>query len=104
EESSGECCLEIDGKKIISFLNRFEADGIAFEDPIPNLLSYNNPYGACPDCEGMGKVIGIDPHLVIPDPSLSVYEGAIAPWRGAKLSAWRLEFILQSNSIDFPVH
>ncbi len=104
EESGGECYLEVDGKEILSFLHRFEADGIRFEDPIPNLFSYNNPYGACPRCEGHGKIIGIDPNLVIPQPSLSVYEGAVAPWKGNKLDEWRQNFILRASEQGFPVH
>lgn len=104
EETQGACLLEIDGKEQVPFLNRFEADGIRFEEPSPNLFSYNNPYGACPKCEGFGKVTGIDPDLVIPDKSLSVYEGAVAPWSGEKMGKWRENFILHAPAHDFPIH
>src|SRR5690606_10078564 len=83
-EGKGDCFIEIDGTKH-HFSDRFELDGITFEEPIPNFFSFNNPYGACRRCEGYGKVIGIDPDLVIPDKSKSVYDGAIAPWRGEKM-------------------
>ncbi len=85
--------LEINGQEKLPFTNRFEMDGIRFEEPVPNLFSFNNPYGACPTCEGFGQVLGIDADLVIPDKRLSVYEGAIAPWKGEKLSAWKDHFI-----------
>jgi excinuclease ABC subunit A len=70
------------------FSHKFELDGITFEEPTPNFFSFNNPYGACRRCEGYGKIIGIDPDLVIPDKSRSVYDGAIAPWRGEKMGEW----------------
>ena len=79
-------------------------DGIRFEEPVPNLFSFNNPFGACPTCEGFGQVLGIDADLVIPDKRLSVYEGAVAPWKGEKLSAWKDQFIKASKKFDFPVH
>ncbi len=75
-------------------------DGIRFEEPVPNLFSFNNPYGACPTCEGFGQVLGIDADLVIPDKRLSVYEGAVAPWKGEKLSAWKDHFIKTSSEIS----
>lgn len=103
-ESEGDCYLEIDGKKIQHFNNRFEADGIRFEEPSPNLFSYNNPYGACPVCEGYGQVLGIDPDLVIPNRRLSVYEGAVAPWKGEKMGEWQKNFMRQAARIDFPIH
>ncbi len=74
-ESEGEYLVEVNGKEIHTFNNRFEADGIIFDEPTPNLFSFNNPYGACPTCEGFGQVLGIDEGLVIPDKRLSVYEG-----------------------------
>ena len=88
-EGEGDVILEINGEKILSFHNKFELDGIHFEEPVPNLFSFNNPYGACPTCEGFSQVLGIDPDLVIPDKRLSVYEGAVAPWKGEKLGWWK---------------
>ena len=89
---------------LIYFNNRFELDGMQFEEPQPNLFSFNNPFGACPACEGFSLVLGIDADLVIPDRSLSVYEGAVAPWKGEKLDWWRQNFIKRSKTINFPVH
>lgn len=86
-----------------NFSNRFEEDGIAFERPSVDFLSFNNPYGACTACEGFGSVIGIDPDLVIPDKNLSLYEGAVAPWRGETLRQWAQDFILQTGGA-FPAH
>ncbi|MBX3241871.1 MAG: excinuclease ABC subunit UvrA [Chitinophagaceae bacterium] len=103
-EGNGEVQLEINGKKLLSFSNRFELDGIRFEEPVPNLFSFNNPWGACPVCEGFSQVLGIDKDLVIPDPRLSVYEGAVAPWRGEKLSAWKDQFVRGAKHFKFPVH
>jgi len=92
------------GMIIHHFNNRFEMDGMQFEEPSPNLFSFNNPYGACPVCEGFSQVLGIDADLVIPDRRLSVYEGAVAPWRGEKLDWWRKQFIKVSAAVNFPVH
>jgi excinuclease ABC subunit A len=103
-ESEGECLVEVDGKKIHTFNNRFEADGIVFDEPTPNLFSFNNPYGACPVCEGFGQVLGIDDGLVIPDRRLSVYEGAVACWRGEKMGEWQADFIRSASKFDFPIH
>lgn len=103
-ETDGACTLEIDGKELKEFNNRFEADGIRFEEPTPNLFSFNNPYGACANCEGFGMTLGIDPNLVIPDKSLSVYEGAVAPWKGEKMSEWQRHFIHAASKYDFPIH
>ena len=103
-ESEGECIVETDGKKLHVFNNRFEADGMVFEEPTPNLFSFNNPYGACPQCEGFGQVLGIDEDLVIPDKRLSVYESAVACWRGEKMSEWRDSFIRTASKYDFPIH
>lgn len=103
-ESEGECWLELDGKKMQSFNNRFEADGMTFEEPTPNLFSFNNPYGACPHCEGFGQVLGIDEDLVTPDKRLSVYEGAVACWRGDKMSEWKDSFVRTAAKYDFPIH
>jgi excinuclease ABC subunit A len=86
------------------FNNRFELDGILFEEPSINLLSFNNPYGACDECEGFGSIIGIDPELVIPNRSLSLYENAVACWKGETLSAWKHDFIHTSAQYKFPIH
>ncbi|HEY6504871.1 MAG TPA: excinuclease ABC subunit A, partial [Chitinophagaceae bacterium] len=90
--------------QLLHFNNRFEADGIQFEEPVPNLFSFNNPFGACPTCEGFSQVLGIDTDLVIPDKRLSVYDGAIAPWKGEKLGWWREQFIKGAKKFNFPVH
>lgn len=103
-EGEGEMLIEINGKKKVHFSNRFELDGIRFEEPVPNLFSFNNPFGACPTCEGFSQVLGIDADLVIPDKRLSVYENAVAPWRGEKLSRWKDQFIKGARKFDFPVH
>jgi excinuclease ABC subunit A len=103
-EGEGEMMLEVDGTKLFSFSNKFELDGIQFEEPVPNLFSFNNPYGACPTCEGFSQVLGIDADLVIPDPRLSVYEGAVAPWKGEKLGWWREQFVKGAGKHGFPIH
>ena len=103
-EGEGEMNLEINGSKKLHFSNKFELDGIQFEEPVPNLFSFNNPLGACTTCEGFSLVLGIDPDRVIPDKNLSVYEGAIAPWKGEKLSQWRDDFIKTSKAYNFPIH
>lgn len=102
-EGKGDCYLDMEGTRR-HFSDRFEMDGITFEEPTPNFFSFNNPYGACKRCEGYGKVIGIDPDLVVPDKSRSVYEGALAPWRGEKMGAWLQELIKNSLQFDFPIH
>lgn len=102
-ESEGDCVVNIDGE-IRTFNNRFELDGLTFLEPAPQLFNYNNSYGACPTCEGYGKVMGIDEQKVIPDPSKSVYEGAVACWHGDKSSKWLDHFIRQAQVYDFPVH
>ena len=103
-EGEGEMELEINGKDHLPFSNRFELDGLTFEEPVPNLFSFNNPYGACPTCEGFSQVLGIDADLVIPDKRLSVYEGAVAPWKGEKLVWWKDQFIKAAKKTDFPIH
>ena len=85
------------------FSTRFEADGMTFEEPSDQLFAFNSPMGACPTCEGWGNVQGIDPHLVIPDSSKSVYEGCVQCWRGEKLSEWKTEFIRQAERLKFPI-
>lgn len=103
-EGEGELTLEVNGKEKLHFSNKFELDGLKFEEPVPNLFSFNNPYGACPVCGGFSLVLGIDPDLVIPDKRLSVYENAIAPWRGEKLGLWKERMIKVANRFDFPIH
>lgn len=103
-EGDGELYLEINKNKLLHFSNKFEADGILFEEPVPNLFSFNNPFGACPTCEGFSQILGIDPDLIIPDKNLSVYEGAVAPWKGEKLGLWKDSFIKAAKQFDFPVH
>jgi excinuclease ABC subunit A len=89
---------------LLHFNNRFELDNMQFEEPVPNLFSFNNPFGACPTCEGFSQVLGIDPDLVIPDRRLSVYDGAVAPWKGEKLDWWRQNFVKGAKKFNFPVH
>ena len=103
-EGEGELIIEVNGEKLIPFSNKFELDGIQFEEPVPNLFSFNNPFGACPTCEGFSLVLGIDADLVIPNKQLSVYEGAVAPWKGEKLGQWKESFIRAAKSFNFPVH
>ena len=86
-----------------SFSTRFEADGITFEEPTDNMFSFNSPAGACPECEGFGKIIGIDEHLVIPNSALSVYDGAVVCWRGEKMSEWKDWFIRFNSERGFPI-
>ncbi len=105
-ESHGSCMVEmVSGAKIRrTFSNKFEADGIIFEEPSENLFSFNNPYGACKACEGFGSVIGIDEDLVIPNKSLSVYDEAVACWKGEKMGEWKQELLLNAYKFDFPIH
>jgi excinuclease ABC subunit A len=90
--------------EMLRFSKRFEADGITFETPSVNTFSFNNPLGACPLCEGFGKVIGIDEDLVIPNKSLSIYQDAIVAWRGETMSEWKNELIYSAEKFDFPIH
>ncbi len=102
-EGHGECIIDfIEEKK--AYNDRFEKDGIVFEEPSVNLFSFNNPYGACRTCEGFGKILGIDEDLVVPDKSLSVYEGAIAPWKGETMKLWAQPLLKHGISFDFPIH
>ena len=103
-EGDGMMQLEVNANKTISFSNKFELDDLQFEEPVPNLFSFNNPFGACPTCEGFSQVLGIDPDLIIPNQSLSLYEDAVAPWKGEKLSSWKNSFIKAASKFDFPVH
>ena len=103
-EGGGEMMLRfVPENETHTFSTRFEADGISFEEPSDNMFSFNSPAGACPDCEGFGKVIGIDEHLVIPNTTLSVYEGAVVCWRGEKMSEWKDWFIRFNSERGFPI-
>jgi excinuclease ABC subunit A len=106
-EGNGTCLLSLGHDGIyqhLEFSNRFELDGITFEEPSVHLFSFNNPFGACKTCEGFGSVIGIDEDLVIPDKSLSVYDDAVACWKGEKMSEYKHTLIRHAHKFDFPVH
>ncbi|MEO1449167.1 MAG: excinuclease ABC subunit UvrA, partial [Bacteroidota bacterium] len=104
QEGLGHCKVIVDDEEPIPFSEFFEADGMRFEPPTVNLFSFNNPYGACPACEGFGRILGIDEDLVIPDKSMSVYEGAVAPWRGEVMRQYQHEWMEQAAAHDFPIH
>lgn len=103
-EGEGIVWVEQNETKLVSYNNKFTLDGIDFDEPSPNLFSFNNPYGACPTCEGYSQVLGIDANLVIPNPHLSVYDGAVAPWKGEKLSWWKDQFVKEAGKEGFPIH
>ncbi len=103
-EGSGECLLQNLNGKSKSFNNRFELDGMTFLEPSHQLFNYNNPFGACPKCEGYGQILGIDPKKVIPNEELSVYDSGIACWTGEKSKWYKEMFILNGSKIDFPIH
>src|SRR6478735_5673285 len=103
-EGHGECVIEVIGGEKRMFTDRFELDGVLFEEPSVNFFSFNNPYGACKRCEGFGNVLGIDEDLVIPDKNLSVFEGAIAPWRSETMSKWVQPLLKNGIKFDFPIH
>lgn len=102
-EGHGTCYLKVD-EEFHEFSNKFEADGITFEIPSKDFLSFNNPLGACKTCEGYGQVIGIDEDLVIPDKGLSVYEGCVQCWKGESMGEWKEEFLRNAIHYDFPIH
>ena len=106
-EGDGTCMLRFysaDGStQLFTFSTKFEADGITFEEPTDQMFSFNSPIGACPTCEGFGRVIGIDEQLVIPNRALSVYEGAVVCWRGEKMSEWQKEFLREAPAHNFPI-
>ncbi len=107
DEGSNKCIIAVyhDHEMIKKeFSGNFEVDGIEFEEPTINTFSFNNPVGACPRCEGYGKIIGIDEDLVIPNKSLSVYEDAIACWRGDKMQEWKNQLIYHADKFNFPIH
>ena len=103
-ESEGECYISAPDTEEKYFNNRFELDGISFIEPTHQLFNFNNPFGACPKCEGYGKMLGIDPEKVLPDEDLSVYQEAIACWRGEKGKLWWNQLIMSADKFDFPVH
>jgi len=104
-EGGGRCeVLDLDNNTRTAFSNKFEADGMQFLEPNVHLFSFNNPYGACPKCEGYGDILGIDPELVIPNTGLSVYEEAIAPWRGSAFKKYYKDLINNAYHFDFPLH
>lgn len=103
-EGEGTCLVEFPEAGRHIFSDRFEEDGMAFEEPSVNLFTFNNPFGACKTCEGFGKILGVDPDLVIPDPTLSVYEGAIAPWRSETMRKWLEPLLKNGIHFDFPIH
>ncbi len=103
-EGHGNCKITLPGLEARTFSDRFELDGINFELPSVNFFSFNNPYGACKRCEGFGTVLGIDHDLVIPDKELSVYEGAIAPWRGESGRGWLEPLLKKGIDFNFPIH
>ena len=104
-EGGGHCeVLSLENNSRTTFSNKFEADGIQFLEPNVHLFSFNNPYGACPKCEGYGDILGIDPELVIPNTGLSVYEEAIAPWRGSAFKKYYKDLINNAYHFDFPLH
>ena len=106
-EGHDTCLVRVyeEGKsRTLEFSKKFEADGMTFEEPTDMMFNFNNPMGACPKCEGFGKVLGIDENLVIPDKSLSVYEGAVVCWKGEVMSEWQRDFIDKSERYGFPIH
>lgn len=103
-EGEGNCIVRFVGEGPLKYSDKFELDGITFEEPSVNLFSFNNPYGACRKCEGFGKVLGIDPELVISDRNLSVYDGAIVPWRSETMKKWLQPLLTHAHAFDFPVH
>ncbi|MDD2590209.1 MAG: excinuclease ABC subunit UvrA [Fermentimonas sp.] len=106
-EGNGECLMRFWGENGIEsfvFSNRFEADGIIFEEPTEMMFNFNSPAGACPKCEGFGKIVGIDENLVIPDKSLSIQEECVKCWKGDKMSEWKRYFVNNAYKADFPIH
>lgn len=103
-ESNGSCLIWTSAGPIQEFNNRFELNGKSFPEPTPHLFNFNNPYGACPKCEGFSMVMGIDEKKVVPDSSISVYEGAIVCWKGEKYGQWLNELIENAHHFNFPIH
>ena len=102
-EGNGECRIWVDKHEKV-FSERFEADGIQFIEPTEHLFDFNSPVGACPECKGVGSVMGIDPDLVVPDKSKTIYEGAIVCWQSEKMKPWETELIYNAAKFDFPIH
>ena len=104
-EGFGDCLIyHMDSGQTVAFSNRFELDGVSYIEPTINFFSFNNPYGACQTCEGYGSIIGIDPNLVVPDKSKSIYNEAVAPWKGEKMGEWRENLIRHATKYKFPIH
>lgn len=105
-EGNGTCIIAFDTAEHADreFNNRFELDGVEFEEPSPNFFSFNNPVGACKRCEGFGSIIGIDEELVVPNTNLSIYEDAVVCWRGDRMSEWKDDLMRVAKSVDFPIH
>ncbi len=103
-ESLGTCIVDVIGGEKKEFNNRFELDGMKFDEPTPHFFNFNSPFGACKTCEGFGSVIGIDEDLVVPDKNMSLYEGALAPWRGEKMGEWLTPLVKNAMKMDFPIH
>ncbi len=103
-EGHGDCHVYVEGKDKLHFSDRFELDGLTFTESSVNFFSFNNPFGACPTCEGFGKILGIDEELVIPDKSLSLFEGAVAPWRTDTMSEWTKPWLRNGAKYNFPIH
>ncbi len=103
-EGEGYCDVQVVGAEKRNFSDRFELDGMTFEEPSVNFFAFNNPYGACKTCEGFGSVLGIDEDLVVPNKTLSIYEGAIAPWKGEKMGEWLTPLVKNGIKFDFPIH
>ncbi len=103
-EGNGELTIKAENNKPMVFSNRFEEDGLLFEEPSPDFFNQNNPYGACKRCEGFGSIIGVDHDLVIPDRSKSVYQGAVACWRGEKMKTWLKRLVDTAALFSFPIH
>ncbi len=104
QESDGEVMVDVLEGERAWYNNRFELDGIVFQEPSPALFNYNNPYGACPRCEGFSRTMGIDEDKVVPDPALSVYDGAVVPWRGERASEYLKHLLRNAHRVNFPVH
>ncbi len=103
-EGLGTCTISVPKKYEKTYSDKFELDGILFEEPTANFFSFNNPFGACQTCEGFGHVLGVDPDLVIPNKDLSIYEGAIMPWKGEKMGQWLVPLVKNGIKFDFPIH
>ncbi len=104
-EGKGECIIEnVKSGDQLYFSNRFEKDGVTFMEPNVHFFSFNNPYGACPKCEGYGNTIGIDEDLVIPNNTLSVYDDAVLPWKSESFKHFKEDLVLNAYKFDFPIH